>query len=364
MNEMNEAKIEELIAELRERLVELEWLVEKGPKLPLPSTAAQELAELGGKLGRILESKSKSEPKSDEEGKEQAQTQIQAQASAWERVRLARHPSRPTTLDYIGMLMDDFYELHGDRLYGDDGAIVGGLAKFAGRTVVVVGHQKGRDPEENRLRRWGMPGPGGYRKALRIMRLGERFGFPIITLIDTPGAYPGREAEEHNIGGAIADSIQGMLHLRTPIVVAVIGEGGSGGAIALGVGDRCIMLENAYYSVISPEGCAAILWRAQEKAPEAAVALKLTAPDLLELGVIDEIVEEPSGGAHTDPQRAAQNLGEALLRHLRELEGLKPGELRARRLKRYRRMGIYEEAGEVVELEAELEVEAEGKEGE
>jgi len=267
----------------------------------------------------------------------------EAELDPWERVQLARHPQRPTTLDYIELLMDDFYELHGDRLSSDDKAIVGGLAKFAGRTVVVVGHQKGRDPEEGRARRWGMPGPEGYRKALRLMRLAERFGFPIISFIDTPGAYPGREAEERNIGGAIAESIYGMLQLRTPIVVAIIGEGGSGGAIALGVGDRVLMLENAYYSVISPEGCAAILWRDRGKAPEAAAALKLTAADLLELGVIDELVEEPPGGAHTAPEEAAQSLRAALLRHLGELEALPPGELIRRRCEKFKGMGIWEE---------------------
>lgn len=322
-------EIEELLAELRERLAELKRL---GPEEGLD--LSHEIAKLEEKLARARNSK---EP------------------DIWERVRLARHPERPTSLDYIKLLMDDFYELHGDRLSGDDGAIVGGLAQFAGRTVVVVGHQKGKNPEENKLRHYGMPGPGGYRKALRIMGLAERFGLPIISLIDTPGAYPGREAEEHNIGGAIADSIYGMLQLRVPIVVAIIGEGGSGGAIALGVGDRVIMLENAYYSVISPEGCAAILWRDRGKTPEAAARLKLTAPDLLELGVIDELVEEPPGGAHADPQGTAQRLGEALLRHLEGLEAVAPGELLDRRRKRYLQMGIYEEAAAIVELASEEE---------
>lgn len=322
-------EIEGLLAELQEKLAELRRLGPGSGELS-PELAA-EIAELERKLAQARN----------------------GGLSAWERVRLARHPKRPTSLDYIKLLMDDFYELHGDRLSGDDGAIVGGLAQFAGRTVVVVGHQKGKSPEENKLRHYGMPGPGGYRKALRIMGLGERFGFPVISLIDTPGAYPGRTAEEHNIGGAIADSIYGMLQLQIPIIVAVIGEGGSGGAIALGVGDRVLMMENAYYSVISPEGCTAILWRDRRMAPEAAAALKLTALDLLELGVIDELVEEPPGGAHTDPQGAARNLGEALLRHLEELEAVKPEELVSRRIERFIGIGGYEEAVEILDPSGE-----------
>lgn len=317
-------KIEELIAELQEKLAELKQLApQEGRDL------SREIAELEEKLAAMCRG-----------------------SDAWAVVGLARHPSRPTALDYIQLLMDDFYELHGDRLYGDDGAIVGGLAKFAGQTVVVTGHQKGRNHEENRIRRHGMAGPGGYRKALRIMRLAERFGFPIISLIDTPGAYPGREAEEHNIAGAIADSIYGMLRLQTPIVVAVIGEGGSGGALALGVGDRVLMLENAYYSVISPEGCAAILWGDRERAPEAAAALRLTAHDLLDLGVIDEVVPEPPGGAHTDPKKTAQALGEALLRHLEELKAIVPGELLNQRRNKFRGMGICEGAVEALEMKS------------
>lgn len=304
----------------REKLAELRAVLAQGEV-----DFSQEIAKLEEKLARV-----------------------ETLLTPWEQVQLARHPSRPTTLDYIEMILDDWYELHGDRLYGDDPALVGGIAKFAGRTVVVVGHQKGRDPKESQTRRWGMPGPGGYRKALRIMKLGERFGFPIITFIDTPGAYPGVEAEEHNIGGAIADSIYGMLQLETPIIVAVIGEGGSGGAVAIGVGDRVIMLENAYYSVISPEGCAAILWRDKEKAPEAAKALKLTAREALELGVIHEVVEEPPGGAHTDPKLAAQRLSGALLRSLEKLDGLGLQGLLIQRLENFRRIGIYKELDEAI----------------
>jgi len=316
-------RIEELVAELQEKLAELQRLARDSGR-----DVSREIAELEEKLAHISRG-----------------------PSAWEQVKLARHPARPTTLDYLDRLMDDFYELHGDRLYGDDGAIVGGLGKFAGRTVVVVGHQKGRNPVENRIRRFGMAGPGGYRKALRIMGLGDRFGFPIISLIDTPGAYPGIEAEERNIGGAIADSIYGMLRLRTPIVVAVIGEGGSGGALAMGVGDRLLVLENAYYSVISPEGCAAILWGDRARTAEAAAALRLTSHDLLDLGVIDEVVPEPPGGAHTDPKRAAQNLRQALLHHLDELKGMAPGELLTQRRDRFRGTGICEGAVEALRME-------------
>ncbi len=261
----------------------------------------------------------------------------------WERVKLARHPQRPYTLDYVERLMEDFYELRGDRLYGDDPAMVAGLARFEGRTVVVVGHQKGRTLEENQRRNFGMPHPEGYRKALRVMKLAERFGFPILSFVDTAGAYPGIGAEERHIGGALAQNIYEMFRLRVPIVVTVIGEGGSGGALGIGVGDRVLMLENAIYSVISPEGCAAILWRDRAKAPEAARALKLTAPHLLELGVIDEVVPEPPGGAHTDPDRAAERLRSALQRHLEAVESLDPDERIAARHRKFQSIGIYEE---------------------
>ena len=264
----------------------------------------------------------------------------------WERVKLARHPKRPYTLDYLERLMEDFYELRGDRLYGDDPAMVAGLARFEGRTVVVVGHQKGRTLEENQRRNFGMPHPEGYRKALRAMKLAERFGFPVFSFVDTAGAYPGIGAEERHIGGALAQNIYEMFRLRVPLVVAILGEGGSGGALGIGVGDRVLMLENAIYSVISPEGCAAILWRDRAKAPEAARALKLTAPHLLELGVIDEIVPEPPGGAHTDYDRAATLLKEALVRHLEELEPLDPDERIARRHEKFRALGVYEELPE------------------
>jgi len=269
----------------------------------------------------------------------------------WERVKLARHPKRPYTLDYLERIMDDYYELRGDRLYGDDRAIVTALARFEGRTVVAVGHQKGRTAEENRQRNFGMPHPEGYRKALRAMKLAERFGFPVFSLLDTPGAYPGIGSEERHIGGAIAQNIYEMFRLKVPIVVAVIGEGGSGGALGIGVGDRILMMENAIYSVISPEGCAAILWRDRAMAPQAAQALKLTAKHLLELGVIDEIVPEPPGGAQTDHEAAAHSLKRALARHLEEVERLSAKERLKRRREKFQAIGVYEELAEVVELE-------------
>ena len=261
--------------------------------------------------------------------------------SEWERVKLARHPERPYTLDYIGMVFTDFYELHGDRLSGDDPAMVTGLARLDGRTVAVIGEQKGRSVEENKQRNFGMPRPQGYRKARRIMRLAERFSFPVITLIDTPGAYPGLAAEENNVGEAIAVNLATMARLRTPIVATVIGEGGSGGAIAIGVADRILMLENAIYSVISPEGAAAILWKDKDKVKEAAAALSLTAPRLHELGVIDAIIPEPLGGAHRNPAQAAAALKDALIRNLNELVPIPTDELVVARYNRYRGIGRY-----------------------
>ncbi len=267
--------------------------------------------------------------------------ELYSNLSEWERVKLARHPARPYALDYIGMIFEDFYELHGDRLSGDDQAVVTGLARLDGTTVAVIGQQKGRSMEENKLRNFGMPRPQGYRKARRIMRLAERFSFPVITLIDTPGAYPGLAAEENNVGEAIAVNLETMARLRTPIISTVIGEGGSGGAIAIGLADRILMLENAIYSVISPEGAAAILWKDKERVREAAAALNLTAPRLYELKVIDEVVPEPLGGAHKDPPKTAAALKDALLRHLSELMELSPDELLKSRYDRYRGIGRY-----------------------
>ncbi len=258
-----------------------------------------------------------------------------------QRVQVARHPRRPFTLDYLGRVFTDFVELKGDRLFRDDPAIVSGWARLDGRPVVVIGHQKGRDTKENLRRNFGMPHPEGYRKALRLMHMAERFQAPVITLIDTPGAYPGLGAEERGQAEAIARNLEEMGALTTPIIAVVIGEGGSGGALALGLADRLLMLENAIYSVISPEGCAAILWNDATQKERAADALKLTAADLKSLGIIDEIIPEPAGGAHADPDAAADALGEALRRHVAEVAELDAAELRTLRADKYRRMGEF-----------------------
>jgi len=263
--------------------------------------------------------------------------------TAWQRTQLARHPRRPHTRDFIKRLFDDFVELHGDRLYGDDAAIVGGLARFEGRSVVVIGHQKGRDTREKLARNFGMPHPEGYRKALRLMEMAEKFAKPVIALIDTPGAYPGIGAEERGQAEAIARNLRVMAALRTPMVAVVTGEGGSGGALALGMGNRVLMLEYAVYSVISPEGCAAILWGDSAKAPEAAELMRITAPDLLRFGVIEAIVPEPAGGAHRDWDEAARHLREALGKALAEVQALAADRLVSDRAEKFRRLGAYEE---------------------
>jgi acetyl-CoA carboxylase carboxyl transferase subunit alpha len=259
----------------------------------------------------------------------------------WRAVELARHQERPYTLDYVERLFEDWVELHGDRGRADDAAIIAGLGRFEGRTMVVIGHQKGRDVKERTKRNFGMAYPEGYRKAIRVMKLADRFGFPLLTLVDTPGAYPGVAAEQHGQGGAIAASQATMLRLGVPIVSAVIGEGGSGGAIAIAVGDKVLMSENAIYSVISPEGCAAILWRDAAEARKAAAAFKPDAVHCLELGVIDGIVPEPPGGAHSDPDEAARLLGGAVAEALEELDGLPVDELTRRRRARFRSLGVF-----------------------
>jgi acetyl-CoA carboxylase carboxyl transferase subunit alpha len=276
---------------------------------------------------------------------------------AWEQVQLARHPQRPYTLDYVRLAFADFTELHGDRQFGDDQAIVGGLAALGiparssgragdpldGRTVMVIGHQKGRDTKENVLRRFGMARPEGYRKALRLMRHAERFRIPVITLVDIPGADPSLAAEERGQALAIAENLFAMSRLRTPIVSAIIGEGGSGGALALGLADRVLMLEHAIYSVASPEAAASILWKDGGRGPEAAAALKITAPDLLRFGIVDRVVAEPGGGAHTDHRAAAERLRAALEETLDELERWPIEGLVKRRAARYRAVGVYAE---------------------
>ncbi len=261
-----------------------------------------------------------------------------------QRVMVARHARRPYTLDYLSTIFTDFIELHGDRLFRDDPAIVGGWARLGGQTVMVIGHQKGRDTKENLRRNFGMPHPEGYRKALRLMKLAARFGAPVITLIDTDGAYPGLGAEERGQSEALARNILEMSVLPVPIVAIVIGVGGSGGALALGVADRVLMLENSIYSVISPEGCAAILWKDASQRERAAEALKLTAADLMTLKVIDEIIPEPVGGAHTDHDATGEAVREALLRHIGELRKIRPEKLVRRRAEKYGAMGAFTEA--------------------
>jgi acetyl-CoA carboxylase carboxyl transferase subunit alpha len=269
--------------------------------------------------------------------------EIYSKLTPWQRTQLSRHIDRPHTLDYIQLIFEDFIELHGDRGFMDDSAMVGGLARLDGEAVLVVGHQKGRDMKEMGYRNFGMPHPEGYRKALRIMELGARFRKPIISMIDTPGAYPGVGAEERGQAEAIAHNLREMVTFPVPIVVVVIGEGGSGGALAIGVGDRILMMENAVYSVISPEGCAAILWRDGTKGHLAAEAMKLTAADLLELKVIDEVIPEPVGGAHRDYHGAAATLKKAIVRHLTELQAVPEERLMSERYQRFRRIGTFVE---------------------
>lgn len=264
----------------------------------------------------------------------------------WQITQLARHIDRPKASHYIQWMFEDFIELHGDRNFGDDPAIVGGLSKFNGRSVILIGHQKGTDAKEMVYRNFGMPHPEGYRKALRLMKLAEAFGKPIVTMIDTPGAFPGVGAEERGQAEAIAKNLRTMMMLEIPIIIVIIGEGGSGGALAIGIGDRVLMLEHSIYSVISPEGCAAILWKDGGKGETAAESLKLTAHDLFQLGVIDEVVKEPLGGAHRDPQGMAGVLKEVIDRHLRELERVNMEELLRIRYEKFRKIGTFIEGGE------------------
>ena len=272
---------------------------------------------------------------------EQLKRRIYGHLTPWQRVQLARHPQRPYTLDYVGLLMNDVVQLHGDRLFSDDRALVGGVGKIEGRSCVVLGHQKGRDTKENLMRNFGSAHPEGYRKAMRLMALGEKFRLPVIIFIDTPGAYPGVGAEERGQAHSIAYNMREMARLQTPVYVCVIGEGGSGGALGVGVGDWASMLENAYYSVISPEGCAAILWRDRARAPDAAAALKLTSADLLQLGIIDEAIEEPLGGAHRDPQVVAERIRASILRFLKQVEGVPTADLLTTRYDRFRKIGAF-----------------------
>ena len=277
---------------------------------------------------------------------EKLQTDLAAPSSAWSRVQLARHPQRPQTLEYVKHLFQDFTEIHGDRAFGDDPALVAGMAWFHGQAVTVVGHQKGHDTQQKLQRNFGMPKPEGYRKALRVMRLGAKFRRPIFTFVDTPGAYPGIDSEERGQAEAIARNLREMARIPVPIVVTITGEGGSGGALAIAVGDRILMPENSVYSVISPEGCASITWRDSSKAEQAAEALKMTAQDLKEMGIVDRIVPEPPGGAHTDPAKMAELLDPLLEEALRELCALPVPELLEKRYQKFRLMGQFFRDGE------------------
>jgi len=269
--------------------------------------------------------------------------EIYSKLTDWQRIQIARHPSRPYTLDYIHMLMSDFLELHGDRGFADDFALLGGFAKINGHKIMVIGHQKGRDTKENILRNFGCAHPEGYRKALRLMHLAEKYALPIVIFIDTPGAYPGIGAEERGQAQAIATNLIEMACIRTPIIATVIGEGGSGGAIGIGVADRMCILENAYYSVISPEGCASILWRNSVKAPDAAKALKITSQHLMEAGLVDEVIPEPPGGAHRDPEAVAAVLKKIILRFIKQSATLTIDELLSNRYNKFRKMGVFHE---------------------
>ena len=310
--------------DFEEPIVELETKIEELKELSKKDGVdfSSEIKKLHGKVNRL-------------------KRDIFTKLTGWQRTRLARHPDRPLTLDYIKLMTTDFIELHGDRAFGDGVSIIGGFAKLDGRPIMLIGHQKGRDTKERVRRNFGMSQPEGYRKALRLMKLAEKFGRPVVTLMDTPGAYPGVGAEERGQAEAIARNLIEMSSLKTPIVSVVIGEGGSGGALALGMGNRVMMMENSVYSVISPEGCAAILWHDCDKVEEAAAALSMTAQDLYKLGVIDEIVKEPVGGAHREPKTAASILRRALRRNLDELSRLAPSVLVALRRRKYRKMGEF-----------------------
>jgi acetyl-CoA carboxylase carboxyl transferase subunit alpha len=314
----DELEFERPLLELENRIAELRASDD-------PQAARDEIGRLDERLKRL-------------------QQKVYGSLTAWQRAQLARHPKRPHTLDLFRLLLEDFVELHGDRVFGDDKAIVGGLARFEGDPVVAIGHQKGRDTRENIARNFGMPHPEGYRKALRLMELAAKFRKPIITFIDTPGAYPGLGAEERGQAEAIARNLREMAGLGTPIVCVVTGEGGSGGALAIGVANRVLMLEHAIYSVISPEGCAAILWGEARKAPEAAELMRITAPDLLKLGVIDGIVPEPTGGAHRNWEETAENLRGPLRDALWEFRSRTPEELVADRYEKFRKIGVFEES--------------------
>jgi acetyl-CoA carboxylase carboxyl transferase subunit alpha len=312
---------EKPLAELERRISELKHMDSEQPDVDI----TDDVARLEKKLNRMRK-------------------QVYSKLTRWQRTQIARHPQRPYTLDYIDLLMEDFVELHGDRCFADDAAIVGGVANFNGRPIMVIGHQKGRNTKEKVVRNFGMPNPEGYRKALRLMKLAEQFKIPVVTLVDTPGAFPGIGAEERGQAEAIARNLIEMADLTVPIISVVTGEGGSGGALALAVANRVMMLEYSIYSVISPEGCAAILWKNQEYSKEAAEAMKITAQDSMDNGIIEEIIDEPLGGAHRDPAVTAKSLGAAIQRRLDELSVMGPEELVVDRWSKFRKIGVFRDS--------------------
>jgi acetyl-CoA carboxylase carboxyl transferase subunit alpha len=316
------------LLEFEKPVAEIERELEK-----LRSRAVSQNLDLGEEISRM------------EEKLAETRAAVYRDLTPWQRVQIARHPARPFMLDYLGAAFSGFCEVHGDRQVGDDASMPGGFARIGSHRVVVLGHQKGRNTKENLKRNFGSAHPEGYRKALRLMKTGEKFGLPVVALIDTPGAFPGIGAEERNIAEAIARNLREMMLLRVPVVAVVIGEGGSGGALGIGVADRVLMMQNAYYSVISPEGCAAILWKHRKHAPEAAEAMKLVAPDLKDLGLIDGVIDEPEGGAHRDPEAAARALGAAVVGQLDELVKLPVGDLLEQRYAKFRRFGEWTEGG-------------------
>ncbi len=313
-----------VVLDFEKPIYELEQKIEEIKNLSDNVDVSDEVKTLEKKVGQLREN-------------------IFANLTRWQRVQLARHPERPYTLDYIQHMTTDFVELHGDRTYGDDKAIVGGFAKLGDLPVMIIGHQKGRDTKSNLYRNFGMANPEGYRKALRLMKLAAKFKRPIVTMLDTPGAYPGLEAEERGQAEAIARNLFEMSHFPVPIIVAIIGEGASGGALGIGVGDRILMLENTWYSVIAPESCSSILWKSWEFKEQAAEALRLTPPDLLEQKIIDRIIPEPPGGAHKNPQQAALVLKDAILEEIKSLSKLKPEKLIERRISKFCKMGSWNE---------------------
>lgn len=316
---MSRLDFEKPIVELEHKILELKGL-NSNKKIKI----GPEIKKLEDKLAKLKE-------------------EVYNNLTPWQRVMIARHPDRPYTLDYIRMIADDFVEVHGDRLFADDYAMVAGFATIDKQKVFVIGHQKGRDVKENVMRNFGCAHPEGYRKAMRLMKMAEKFNLPVLVFIDTPGAYPGIGAEERGQAQAIATNLMEMMEVATPIVAVVIGEGGSGGALGIGVADKVLILQHAYYSVISPEGCASILWRNSVRAPDAAKALKIMAENLLEFGMVDEAIEEPLGGAHRDPEAVAVALKKTALKHFKKLIGVEKKELLANRYERFRKLGRFEE---------------------